>query len=640
MTLHRTLMTLLTVIAVSVCAWAQKAQVQVVNPGTQIQGNTFSLTIATNGVQLTELQAPNLPGCKLLRSQPGVSTSQSYSNYNGRVTQSVQIQYSYIYRAEKAGTVNVPAITAAGGGETFRTAPTSFKILPPDSREAQEANARRQQRSYGYGGYGYGYGYDPYEEARREAEEAERMAAAAKAPDVKGSDLLVRVTFSKSKVYEQEPVIAEIKVYTRHNINRFQVETQPVFDGFLSEELEVKPEVRLEHYNGQNYYTAVLKRCILYPQRAGTLTVNSGKYKVNIQQQYQVPYGRYMVQTKVADHDITTTSNQVSVNVLPFPEPKPAGFNGAVGNFTLRSNITPAQLRTNEVATVQLQISGSGNIKYLKAPDLVLPPGIEGYTPKTTIDTRATGNNITGTFNVDYPIMPRQMGQVEIPAIEFVYFNPADGQYHTLSTDPVKTVVAKGSAAPAASVPAPDRMTDILHIRRYEAPDAAPIFTSGAYWLAIAAMFAAFGAVLFVYRRQLKLRADVAGRRYSRANRIARRRLRAAERVMNQPNDRFYEELTKALYGYFGDKLGIPPSQLIRENIAEQLESYGARPDNIQQAIDVLDDCEMARFTPEDSRTPRATLYNQAADVIKAFEDVKPAPKSKQTDNEYNPYQQ
>lgn len=641
MTLHRSIVALIATVMIGVAAWAQQVRVQLSNPGTQIQGNTFSLTVTAVNVKLSEIKPPQLKGCKLLRSTPGMSTQQSMSNINGKVTQSFQIGYSYIYRAETAGTVNVPALTVSSGEQTFQTQPTSFKILPADSKEAKEAQAAAQRRSYGYGGYGYGYGYDPYEEARREAEEAQRMADAAQPPAVKGTDLLVRVTFSKNKVYEQEPIIAEIKVYTRHGIKNFRVETQPVFDGFLSEELEVKPEVKMEHYNGQNYYTAVLKRCILYPQRAGTLTVNSGKYKVTIEQAYQVPYGRYMVQTKVADHDLTTTSNQVSLNVLPLPTPKPAGFAGAVGSFTLRSQLSPAQLRTNEVATLQAVISGTGNIKYLKAPALTLPPGIEGYTPKTTIDSRATGNNIAGTFSIDYPLMPRQMGKVEIPAIDFVYFNPADGQYHTISSQPVVTTVAKGTApAPGSSQALSDKMTDILHIQHYRPAEGQPLFTTAAYWLAIAAMFAAFGLVLFIYRRQLKLRADVAGRRYSRANRIAKRRLRAAERVMAQPNDKFYEEITKALYGYFGDKLGIPPSQLIRENIAEQLASYGAQPENIQQAIDVLDECEMARFTPEDSRTPRAQIYEQAADVIKAFEDVRPAPKTTSTDNTYNPYEQ
>lgn len=595
---YRILCLLLT-LAAALGAWAQNA-LTLINPGTQIEGRKFALTFRATGGQASGIQAPELKGCRLIYG-PSVSTMESVQYINGQMSRESYVDYSYTYLAEKAGEVSIPQVNASIAGQSVKSKAATFTILPPDK------NAPSQPRRPGM---------SPQQPAVSESQ----------APPIKSDDLLVRVSFSKQKVYEQEPVIAEIKVYTRHGISNFQVQTQPVFDGFLSEELDVPLNVSIEHYNGQNYYTAVLKRCILYPQKAGHLTVNSGKYDVTLQQEVPVSYGYFMT-SKIIERKITTTSNQVSLNVLPLPEPKPAGFNGAVGDFSITTSLTPEVLRTNEAANYHLEISGSGNIKYLKAPNLHVPVGIDAYTPKTDIQSKASGSNVSGTFSVDYTLMPQQVGSYTLPALSFVYFDPQTASYKTVAGREYDFKVERGAAGVSnTKVAETAAMTDILHIKPSpaEAPGyTAPLMLRSSYWYMLLGMVIAFIAIVWIYRRNLKLRADVAGRRLSRANRVARKRLRLAHRYIKDSGDRFYEELSKALYGYFGDKLGMPPSQLIRSEIAQQLTGYGATQESIGRAIRILDDCEMARFTPEHSQQERDGLYRDASEVIKEFESVK-----------------
>lgn len=78
----------------------------------------------------------------------------------------------------------------------------------------------------------------------------------------------------------------------------------------------------MEHYNGQNYHTAVLKRLLLYPQRAGKLSVNSGKYDVTIVQYEAVNMGFFRIQRPV-ERQVTTSSNAATLQVNALPEPKP-----------------------------------------------------------------------------------------------------------------------------------------------------------------------------------------------------------------------------------------------------------------------------------------------------------------------------
>lgn len=595
------IISLLLMLAAGIAVMAQNSLV-LLNPGTQIQGRKFALTFRATGGQAGGLKAPALNGCKLIYG-PSVSTMESVQYINGQMSRESYVDYSYTYLAEKAGEVSVPAVSATIGGQNVRSKAASFTILPPDKNAP--AQPRRPQQP------GSPRNADP---------------ATTEAPPIKSSDLIVRVTFSKQKVYEQEPVIAEIKVYTRHGISNFQVQTQPVFDGFLSEELEVPLNVSIEHYNGQNYYAAVLKRCILYPQKAGKLTVNSGKYDVTLQQEVPVYYG-YFVTSKVIERKITTTSNQVSLNVLPLPEPKPADFNGAVGRFNITSSLTPEQLRTNEAANYHIEISGIGNIKYLKAPELQVPVGIDSYTPKTDVQSKAVSGNVSGTFTVDYTLMPQQVGDYTIPGVRLVYFDPQTASYQTVTGREYSFHVDRGAAGVSnTKVAETAAMTDILHIKQSPAaptPCGVPLMMRPVYRYSLVAMIVAFMAIIWIYRRNLKLKADVAGRRLSRANRVARRRLRRAYHLIKDSGDGFYEELSKALYGYFGDKLGMPPSQLIRANIAQQLSQYGASDESIDLAIRILDDCEMARFTPDHSQQQRDSLYRDASNVIKEFESVK-----------------
>lgn len=595
---------------IAIAAAAQSVSLQVINPGTQIQGRKFSVTFRASGGEAQGIKAPAIRGCKLVYG-PSISTMHSVTIIQGKQTDESYVDYTFYYQAESAGSSTIPALSATIGGQKVSTQAAKFEILPPD-----RSSAPRSQ-------------YPP-------AQSAGGSQQPTQAPEISSSDLIVRTTFSKSKVYEQEPVIAEIKVYTVHNISSFQVVTQPVFDGFLSEELSVPLNVQLEHYNGKNYYTAVLKRCILYPQKAGKLTVNSGKYDVTVQQAVQVPYNYYFMTTKLIERKVVTTSNEVSLNVLALPKPQPAGFDGAVGQFTIKGDLSSEKLHTNEAANMQITINGTGNIKYLKAPDFVLPVGFDSYTPKTDVISKSTGNNISGTFTVEYPFMPQQVGQFEIPAVEFVYFDPQAGEYRTVSTDSYNVDVARGTDSNVQqTAKLTTVMTDIHHIHQ-TVTDAAgadgktgvaawrtPVMLRDWYWLIIAGLFVALLVVMWIYRRQLRLRADVAGRRLSRANRVAVKRLRRARKLIHSDGDGFYAELSQALYGYFGDKLGIPPSQLIRANIAQQLTEYGATPQTIDEAIRIIDDCEMARFTPEHSQQEKDGLYAAAAEVIKAFEAVK-----------------
>ncbi len=230
------------------------------------------------------------------------------------------------------------------------------------------------------------------------------------------------------------------------------VTTQPAFEGFLTEELPVNFESQMEHFNGQNYQTAVLKRLLLYPQRPGKLSVNSGKYDVTVVQYETVNMGFFRTQRPI-ERQVTTSSNAAALQVNALPEPKPAGFSGAVGSFSVETKLEPELLRTNEAAVYSYIVKGRGNIKFLSEPTIQFPSGIDAYTPKTDIQAQVVGGtNMSGTFRTDITFVPQEVGNFTIEGVPFVYFDLDSKSYKTIDVADTPIKVLRGlSSAPAPS---------------------------------------------------------------------------------------------------------------------------------------------------------------------------------------------
>lgn len=593
---------LLLLIIAAVGAYAQQASFALIPPRNVVEGRNFALTFRLTDGDANPPAAPQLDGCTLLYG-PAMSTMQSTQIINGRMSTSSSVDFSFTYRADKPGSVEIPAVSITCEGKTLRSRSATFQILPSDRPASAPGGAPTPQAD------------------DRSSQTPGRVSA---------DDLLVRVTFSKSTVYEQEPVVATIKVYTKYDISSFMSTTQPAFEGFLCEELPVSLETSMEHYNGQNYHTAVLKRLLLYPQKSGKLSVNSGKYDVTIVQYETVNMGFFRTQRPV-EKEVTTSSNAATLAVKPLPEPRAAGFSGAVGTFSVTTSLEPELMRTNEASVYSYIVKGRGNIKYLSEPGVQFPAGIDAYTPKTEINANVTGgSNMSGTFTTEYTIVPQEVGSFTIEGVPFVYFNPETGKYETIDvkSTPIKVLKGNNSVAAVQQTTVDDVIDDILHIKPSESEkrftEIDYTFGKTYYWFAYILVALILVLLVIIYRRHIRLQADVSGRRLAKAARVANKRLREARAAMeaHQP-DRFYESLAKALWGYISDKLSIPASQLTRDTVAGKLRAFGLSEDQTSGMLDVLDECEMARFTPSHSDDEMSQLYSRAAAAIKNTEDVK-----------------
>lgn len=578
---------------------AVQAQVEfTVKPPTRVyEGQRFPVTYRLTNAKGSDLKVSQINGCTLLYG-PSLSESQSYQMINGRTTSTSAVEYTYYYKADKAGSFTIPAATIIADGKRLSTKAVTFTIHSVDVQNTPASNR-------------------PVD-----VDDIDTQAAGRR---VNSDDVFVRIILSKSSAYEQEAIGCTIKLYTKYSISSFLPTRQPAFDGFLIQEVDLQPTLNeMETYNGQSYMTAVLKKCIIFPQKSGKLTINSGTYDISVVQYEKVNMGMFQV-SQPKEAKIKVNSNSASINILPLPQPQPDGFSGAVGTFTVDSRLVGNSFRTNDPATLIYTIKGTGNIKYLKEPVIDFPTEFEQYTPSSDIKAEVRGNDVTGNMTVEYTFVPQSVGNFTIGSDKFVYFDPQSKQYVTLNTPTYPIKVAKGVSVPTATdqKEVENKNSDIRHIflgDKNPQKQHTPTVYETWYWMLYLGLLAIAIAVIALNRRNARLNADTDSRRTAKASKVARRRLKAAEGFMKAGNsEKFYEEMLRALWGYLSDKLSMPVSQLTRDNISATLTSKGYPEESTNEIVAVLDDCEMARYTP-DSSSRIDSVYDRGVNAINKLE--------------------
>jgi hypothetical protein len=131
-----------------------------------------------------------------------------------------------------------------------------------------------------------------------------------------------------------------------------------------------------------------------------------------------------------------------------------------------------------------------------------------------------------------------------------------------------------------------------------------------------------FIAFFLIYRKQIRENANIALVRTKKANKMAVRRLKNAGKLMQENKEEaFYEEVLRALWGYLSDKLSIPQSNLTKDNVEAELMKYGVDELLIREFIDILNNCEFARYAP--SQAPEmSALYKLTVDAIGDMENT------------------
>lgn len=589
--------------------FAQSPSFSVIPPKAAETGGRFQVIYRLENGNATEPRIGEIFGCKLLFG-PALSTSHSTYIANGKQTSSSTLDFTYTYTTDSAGVYTIPAATISVDGKLLKTNPVKFQVYP-SNRASNNSSSGPQPGSSGING------------------------TLSSRSSLSKEDVFIRMIPSRTGVYEQEPIECTIKLYTKYRqIQNFKAVSQPNFDGCLIEEIPVQPALdEVEEYNGQTYSTAVLKRVIIFPQKSGKLKLNSGKYDITVTQYERINsfFGSQLY--PVGEEEVHVNPGDLVIDVKPLPYDHPDEFSGAVGQFTFDSKLSSDRLRTNEAATLTYTITGTGNIRYLREPQVDFPSEFEQYSPKSEVNAHIQGSNVTGKMTIEYTFVPQAPGEFTIPGSNFVYFDTNSHKYVTIPIPAYKVNVARGAGVSvsqtAEKIDLNASMTDILHIKT-DVNDLSVnhrlLVYSGLYWVIIGVLILLFLYIIFYRIRQEQRHADVVGMKIAKAGKVARRRLKAAEAALktNDNGEQFYQEILKALWGYLSDKLSIAASQLSRENISAKLLEKRIPAETVDKVIDILDRCEMARYTPDSgSRENMDAVLEETENVMESIQKIK-----------------
>ena len=571
-------------------------------PSTVIVDKPFQLVYTVNATG-KDLKVPEFANFEVLAG-PFESRSSSYQIVNGKTSSSLSVSYTFTLQGLKTGTYSVPPASIMVDGQKHSSNGLSIKVLPDDGSDAAGSSA------------------------------AQSGASTAK---ITNDKIFIRTNVSKSSVYEQEPVVVTYKLYTLADVAGMNNMKMPDFNGFLKQELDQSQNKQLsyENFNGKNYGTIVLYQVLLYPQRTGDITIDKASFEAVIRVQ-----NKTQVRSIFDDFfDSYTNVNKalvapaVKVKVYPLPGAKPAGFSGTVGQLSMSSTISATQVKANEAVTLKVVISGSGNMKLIKNPDIELPEGFEIYDPKVNNNFKTTTSGVSGTKTIEYLFIPRNAGDFEIPAAEFVYFDLQEKTYKTLRTPVYNLKVSKGEGGESVVSGNYVNKEDVKQlgkdIRFIETKPfkltkkTEPVFGTVEGWILylIPLLVALF--LFFVLKRKALENSNIEFVRNKKANKQAQKRLKMAQKLLNEgKKDKFYEEVLKAVWNYLSDKLAIPAASLTKERVEAELSLKGVNADAIKQFTDILNTCEFARYAPNSGQQEMGNLYAEAIDAISNLEDI------------------
>lgn len=586
--------------------WADNVNFTASAPNSVPNGQTFQLVYSVNASS-RDLRIPEITDFEIVAG-PFTSSSSSMQIINGHTSSSRQEQYTFTLLPHKVGTFTIPSASITVGGNRYQSNAVTIKVLPADSQPANPGSSSQSSHS-SHGGN------------------------VQTSQNITSDNLFVRAIVSRTKVYEQEAILVTYKIYSRVNLVNISQVKFPDFPGFLVQEIDVPQDKQasLENYNGHNYNTYILRQVLLYPQHAGTIRIDPLKceaiVRVRTQHQTRSIFDDFFDSYQDVNKNLEAPS--VAITAMPLPAPKPADFGGAVGRFNIKSSINTTDLKEHESLTVKITIAGTGNIKLIETPKIQFPTDFETYDPKVTNNFTNSTSGTSGTKTIEYLAIPRHKGKFNIPGISFTYFDVDTHTYKTLTTESYDVNVEKGNDNDTSNFVGgytnQEQVKLLASDIRYI--DTKPLklkaktsyfVGSTTFWLSLLLPLIITIVLIFIFRKLARDNADVVLMKNKKANKMARKRLKNAEKELQNGNkEKFYDEVLKAFWGYLGDKLDIPVSNLNKETAAETLEQHRVEKSVIEDFIKLLNDCEFERYAPlSDSQSAMDHIYDTSIKLI------------------------
>ena len=432
------------------CLMAHVAQAQnikvtaEVDPPVIAPNQLANFSIIIENAQVVNVPMPTFTAPLVQAAQ--MSTSREIQIVNGMT--SIVTRFQWPITATEEGTFTIPAQTVAIGSQNFQTEPVTVEVKAGAQGMKPDGVADGQDNGLGE------------------------------------MEPILQLHMAKTEFYQGEIVPITATLYIPRS-DRMQLRRI----GLIEVEKSDLAIQRFPQQSEQSLETLGRMRYIALTFRSSLSGLKPGKVKVGPAKMELVldvaaagnrnfPFGFMQMEQR----KVTVNAGEIPINVLALPgEGKPAGFSGAVGDFTISASLNESEVRVGDPLAVDVMIEGQGNFDAVEAPKLSPPTGWKVYPPKRyNVDTGDpnTADLINRKLGFNQILVPEKVA-VEVPPFEFSFFSPRTKQYVTLRSQPLPVTIlpsanpvatadtVAGTSTPAAAAnpgtPPPEAdITDIL----------------------------------------------------------------------------------------------------------------------------------------------------------------------------------
>ena len=560
------LVTVCTVLALSTTSEASSNVDVRVRPQTVELGETFRYEIAASTVGNNRIRVTRRPDFPSQLRVVGTSNSPRFVLRNGRAQRSLTTVYRV--RAEELGKFEIKGPSVQIGAKTHKGKDLAVKVVdrgdaPSASRDTSRSNNKNKELFVDYA-----------MRPKHESFVGEQIT-------------LAYYLFTGKMGVSSAP----------------QPPDEPSLDDFWIEDLSQKVSGRREtvQVDGKFMHRTGLRAYALFPLRAGTTTIEPLSVKVRV--------GGFLTNRRVMD----VASDPIEMEVLPLPPDAPDSFyDGNVGSWEFRVTTDKMNAEVGEPIRIRVTAEGAGQVSRIQLPPL---PDIENARVAgrdEQVDMRIDQMTVRGNKTMEYTLVPTAAGSIEIPALEFSYFNPDVEKYRTRRSEPLTISARPGgkdlTAQPAPKPEAEEETTGeesvletiIGQLRpptnAIESPDSdGALLQNPFYWIAL--VIPLLGLVFlalepFVRRWRTT---DTPTRTRKKAAKKAREWIETAR---DAAESEALDALHRALETYFVDALGIRRTRLSEEELAVELAECGAASELCERAGRLLAEINTNRYAP------------------------------------------
>ena len=275
----------------------------------------------------------------------------------------------------------------------------------------------------------------------------------------------VRLSIPKRDVYVGESVPVEMEVGMRSgfvaSINGLPKLTD---DNFTLNNLSHQPERTERLINGEPF-VLLTWRSTLAVVKPGSFSLSAEvpltikirtrpKRESSLDDRFGDPFWQNLFGATIPkDIDVRSPAQELTVHELP-AEGRPADFHGAIGTFSIASDISPVKAEVGEPLTLRMRVTGSGNFDRVDSSMLDHLDQWKTYPPKSSFNS-SDPLSFSGMKTFEQPVIAAKAGVQELPGLTFSYFDPNKRRYETARSASLSVSISPSLADSRTAPPAP-----------------------------------------------------------------------------------------------------------------------------------------------------------------------------------------